>query len=99
MSKRYHVGGTTISALEAVNLHVDETGFVVTVGPSSCGKTTLVNVIGALNTPSGSIRINGRDISSALRAERFDIRRHEGRLEETKSTRAPCTFQVSNCQS
>ncbi len=35
-----------------MNLHVDEAAFVAVVGPSGCGKTTLLNMIGALDTPS-----------------------------------------------
>jgi putative ABC transport system ATP-binding protein len=76
VAKRYQMGDTTVTALERVNLHVDETALVVILGPSGSGKTTLLNIIGALDTPSeGSVRINGRDITTATRSQRFDIRR------------------------
>jgi putative ABC transport system ATP-binding protein len=76
VAKRYQVGDVTVTALDAINLHVDETAFVVILGPSGCGKTTLLNVIGALDTPSeGTVRLAGRDISRASRRERFAIRR------------------------
>ncbi len=75
--KRYRMGSTTVTALEGVNLHVDETALVVILGPSGCGKTTLLNVIGALDTPTeGTVRINGSDITHSSRSERFDVRRH-----------------------
>jgi putative ABC transport system ATP-binding protein len=74
--KRYRMGDTTVPALEDVNLHVDAAAFVVILGPSGCGKTTLLNLIGALDTPTeGTVRINGRDITHASRGQRFDVRR------------------------
>jgi putative ABC transport system ATP-binding protein len=76
VAKRYVVGEVTVTALEGVDLHVDEAAFVVILGPSGCGKTTLLNVIGALDTPTeGQVRIDGRDITAASRADRFAIRR------------------------
>jgi putative ABC transport system ATP-binding protein len=76
VAKRYRVGELTVTALDGVNLHVDETAFVVILGPSGSGKTTLLNLIGALDVPTeGQIRIGGRDITTASRAERFAVRR------------------------
>jgi putative ABC transport system ATP-binding protein len=73
----YRVGETTVKALGQVNLHVDETAFVVVLGTSGSGKTTLLNVIGALDSPtSGTIRLAGTDLTSASRAARTQIRRH-----------------------
>jgi putative ABC transport system ATP-binding protein len=75
--REYRVGETTVTALADVNLHVDETAFVVVLGASGSGKTTLLNVIGALDTPtSGRVRISGRDITAVSRRERSEIRRH-----------------------
>jgi putative ABC transport system ATP-binding protein len=77
VARRYQVGEVTVTALEGVNLHVDEHAFVVILGPSGSGKTTLLNVIGALDTPSeGTVRIAGRDITTASKAERTEVRRH-----------------------
>jgi putative ABC transport system ATP-binding protein len=77
VTKIYRVGDVDVTALAGVSLHVDESAFVVILGPSGCGKTTLLNVIGALDRPtSGSVRVDGRDLSSASRAERAVIRRH-----------------------
>jgi putative ABC transport system ATP-binding protein len=50
---------------------------VVVLGPSGSGKTTLLNLIGALDAPTaGTIRLAGRDLTSASRAQRTLIRRH-----------------------
>ena len=76
VSKTYHVGDVDVTALDDVNLHVDEYAFVVILGPSGSGKTTLLNLIGALDTPTtGRIRIAGQDITTASRRERFAFRR------------------------
>ena len=77
LTKRYRIGEVEVTALEAVNLHVDEAAFVAIVGPSGCGKTTLLNMIGALDTPtSGSVRVDGVEVSGASQADRAKLRRH-----------------------
>ncbi len=77
VTKTYRVGDVEVTALAGVSLHVDEAAFVVILGPSGCGKTTLLNMIGALDTPtSGTVRVDGQDLTDASRAERAEIRRH-----------------------
>jgi putative ABC transport system ATP-binding protein len=76
VSKLYRVGDTTVVALDSIDLHVDESEFVVILGPSGCGKTTLLNMIGALDTPTdGSIRVAGTDLTDASGAVRSRFRR------------------------
>ena len=73
----FGVGETVVKAVDDINLHVDEAAFVVVLGPSGSGKTTLLNLIGALDAPTaGTIRLNGRDLTTASRARRTMIRRH-----------------------
>jgi putative ABC transport system ATP-binding protein len=77
LTKRYRVGDVDVTALDGINLHVDESAFVAIVGPSGCGKTTLLNMIGALDTPtSGSVRVAGVDVTTASPADRSMLRRH-----------------------
>lgn len=72
----FAVGDTTVKALDQVNLHVDETSFVVVLGASGSGKTTLLNLVGALDAPtSGTVRLAGIELTSASRAERTRVRR------------------------
>jgi putative ABC transport system ATP-binding protein len=72
----FRVGDTVVKAVDEVNLHVDETAFVVVLGASGSGKTTLLNLIGALDAPtSGTVRLAGRDLTAASRVERTRIRR------------------------
>ncbi|MFC8513919.1 ATP-binding cassette domain-containing protein [Streptomyces sp. NPDC057257] len=64
--RRYGVGQITVTALDDVDLHVDEDAFVVVLGPSDSGKTPLLNLIRALDTPSmRRIRIAGQAIAAA----------------------------------
>ncbi|HEX8690151.1 MAG TPA: ATP-binding cassette domain-containing protein, partial [Solirubrobacterales bacterium] len=77
VARRYRMGPVTVTALEGVDLRIDRGEFVVVLGPSGSGKTTLLNLIGALDSPSeGTVRIGGKDISAASRAELFAFRRH-----------------------
>lgn len=76
VSRTYRIGGTTVTALDTVNLHVDESAFVVILGPSGSGKTTLLNVIGALDRPTGgTVRVAGTDLTNASASERAAFRR------------------------
>ena len=76
VTKRYRVGDVDVVALDGINLHVDDASFVVILGPSGCGKTTLLNMIGALDTPtSGTVRVGGVNLTGAGRAERAAVRR------------------------
>jgi putative ABC transport system ATP-binding protein len=76
VTKRYQVGEVEVTALDGINLHVDDAAFVVILGPSGCGKTTLLNMIGALDTPtSGSVRVGGVDLTDADQAARAALRR------------------------
>jgi putative ABC transport system ATP-binding protein len=72
----FPVGDAVVKALDQVNLHVDESAFVVVLGASGSGKTTLLNLIGALDAPTaGTVRLAGIDLTTATRAERTRIRR------------------------
>lgn len=76
VTKRYEIGAATVTALKEVDLTVSPGEFVVVLGPSGCGKTTLLNTIGALDTPSeGTVLVAGQDITRASRSELFAFRR------------------------
>ena len=77
VTKRYDGGGAlSVTALDDVNLEVDEGEFVVVLGPSGSGKTTLLNVIGALDaSTSGEVTVAGRQVTSATRRDLFSFRR------------------------
>ncbi|MEZ5170086.1 MAG: ABC transporter ATP-binding protein [Acidimicrobiia bacterium] len=76
VARTYKVGETSVTALRDVDVTVDEGEFVVVLGPSGCGKTTLLNMIGALDTPSaGEVYVAGQRITDAGRKELFRFRR------------------------
>jgi iron(III) transport system ATP-binding protein len=59
-------GSTT--AVDGLDLEIDEGEFVVLLGPSGCGKTTTLRMIAGFETPSaGEIRVDGRPVSSPRR--------------------------------
>lgn len=80
VTKRYagrREGGTT--ALHGVSLAVPRGAFAVLSGPSGGGKTTLLSLLGALDTPTtGAVLFDGRDLSGVSEAERSRVRRRIG---------------------
>lgn len=76
ISKQYRMGEVIVKALGGLSLEIALGEFVVILGPSDSGKTTLFNLIGALDTPtSGNLWIDGKNITHARRTERFQYRR------------------------
>jgi putative ABC transport system ATP-binding protein len=76
VSRRYEIGGNVVVALEAASLAVEPGEFVVVLGPSGSGKTTMLNLIGALDSPtSGRVVVARQDITRASRRELFAFRR------------------------
>jgi ABC-type lipoprotein export system ATPase subunit len=58
--KEYRADGLPVRALDGVSLDVEAGSFVALVGRSGCGKTTLLNLAGAMDSPtSGEVLIDG----------------------------------------
>lgn len=75
VSRIYNSGAHELKALDGVNLNLEEGKFVVVLGPSGAGKSTLLNMLGGLDSPtSGTITVNGKDISTLNRNELADYR-------------------------
>lgn len=75
-TKKYETGSKHVIALEQVDLDLGAGELIVVLGPSGCGKTTLLNLIGALDTPSsGQVVVAGMDISHSTRRELSKFRR------------------------
>ena len=76
--KSYRVGHLEVPALRGVSLEVQRGEFVAIMGPSGCGKSTLLHLLGGLLSPtSGTIIIDGEDLSTVSDAKRTDIRRRK----------------------
>ena len=75
----YPSGGGEVRALDGVDLAVEKGELCVIVGPSGAGKTTVLNLLGGMDmATSGSIRVDGQEISSLrgrglTRYRRYDI--------------------------
>jgi putative ABC transport system ATP-binding protein len=75
-SKRYRIGEIETRALDDVSLRVEAGEFMALVGPSGSGKTTLLQIIGCLDQPtSGTVLINGQDVTRLNANRRADLRR------------------------
>ncbi|MCZ2389927.1 MAG: ABC transporter ATP-binding protein [Acidobacteria bacterium] len=78
LTKAYNVGKVDVLALRGVSIDIERGEFVAIMGPSGCGKSTLLHLLGGLLSPSsGSILIDGEDLSKVSDAERTDIRRRK----------------------
>lgn len=65
VSKIYKSGESEIKAADKISLNIEEGEFCVVVGPSGAGKTTVLNMLGGMETvTSGEIFVNGEKISS-----------------------------------
>ncbi|MBN2669569.1 MAG: ABC transporter ATP-binding protein [Bacteroidales bacterium] len=75
--KIYKETEVEVKAVNGVNLSIKSSEFTAIVGPSGSGKTTLLNMIGGLDSPSsGSIIIDGTDISQLSSKAMIDFRLH-----------------------
>ena len=65
-----------VKALDNVNLTVESGDWLAIMGPSGSGNTTLMNIIGCMDTPtSGTVVLDGIDLTQATRPELTRVRR------------------------
>jgi len=73
--KTYHTGEVDVPAVCGVSLEVSPGEFVALMGASGSGKSTMMNIIGCLDRPSGGkYLLDGIDVSELSRDELADIR-------------------------
>ena len=76
VTKRYRVGDTDITAVDAVDLRVDRGEIVALIGPSGSGKTTLCSIAGGILGPTdGTVVVDGTDITGFSKRKLTDFRR------------------------
>ena len=75
VTKVYVMGEQTVRALDGVTLEIADGDFVAIMGTSGSGKSTMMNLIGALDVPTtGTLSIDGRDIGKMDADELAEMR-------------------------
>ena len=74
--KAYGEGDARIHALDGASFTVERGELAIILGASGAGKTTALNILGGMDTvTSGSVTVDGRDVSSANEAQLVEYRR------------------------
>jgi len=76
LTKIFQRGSEKLYALKGVDFKISLGEIVSVVGRSGCGKTTLLNMIGCLDTLSeGTLHIGGKEVSKLQEKDLIDVRR------------------------
>lgn len=76
--KYYKMGETKITAADNISFTVEKGEFCVIVGPSGAGKTTVLNILGGMDScDKGKIFLDGTEISTMGARQLTDYRRHD----------------------
>lgn len=64
ITKEFQTGDTTLKVLKGINLDIYKNEFIVVLGESGCGKSTMMNIVGGMDfLTSGELTIEGKDFS------------------------------------
>lgn len=78
VEREYRVGDAVIKAVDGVTFELQKGTFNVILGQSGAGKTTMLNMIGGMDSStSGKIMVNGKEISGMSERELTEYRRTE----------------------
>lgn len=76
--KIYHMGEVEIAAADGISFEIQKGEFVVVVGPSGAGKTTVLNILGGMDTATdGIVEVDGSDISAYTQKQLTAYRRDD----------------------
>ena len=76
--KTFKTGSNAINACDGVTLDIDKGQFVIIVGPSGAGKTTVLNILGGMDKlTSGSVVVDGTEISKLKPKALISYRRED----------------------
>ena len=78
VSKIYRMGEVGIRAVDKIEFAIDKGEFVVVVGPSGAGKTTVLNILGGMDTvTSGDVLVDGENIAKYSQRKLTGYRRDD----------------------
>lgn len=78
VKKIYRMGEVTINAVDGIDFEIQKGEFVVIVGPSGAGKTTVLNILGGMDSASsGTILVDNTDITSYSEKQLTRYRRED----------------------
>lgn len=78
LTKTYGAGDGKVTALDRIDLTVEEGEFVAIVGPSGSGKSTLLHLAGTIDRPtSGKVVVDGVDLSTLTPSQAAVFRRRK----------------------
>lgn len=78
ITKTYKMGEVEIHAVDGINFEINKGEFVVIVGPSGAGKTTVLNILGGMDTAtSGKIIVDDENITSYNERQLTSYRRDD----------------------
>ena len=78
VTKTYRMGDVEVRAVDGMTFDIERGELAVIVGPSGAGKTTVLNMLGGMDSAtSGTIRLGDRVVSSLSERELTQYRRHD----------------------
>ena len=78
VKKKYKMGEVEIEALSGVDFSVNKGEFVVVAGASGAGKSTILNILGGMDTvSSGQVIVDNNEISKYSQKELITYRRYD----------------------
>ena len=78
VKKIYKMGEVEIEALSGVDFSINKGEFVVVAGASGAGKSTILNILGGMDSPtSGEIIVDGVEVSKYSSKELTTYRRYD----------------------
>ena len=78
VTKIYQMGEVQIRAVDGIDFSIDKGEFVVVVGPSGAGKTTVLNILGGMDKAfGGEVLVDGKDIAGYSQKQLTGYRRND----------------------